>query len=150
EEYISEAIESVLANCYQNFELIVVDDRSKDRTVEIAKRYEKLDSRVKVFINDKNLGDYPNRNRAASFARGKYLKYLDSDNVMYRYGLASMVDCIERFPEAGFGLLSETDPKRPYPVCVSPADAYRENLFGKFNYFGRAPDSAIIKRKVFE
>ena|SRR5674476_1029541 len=76
EKYIAEAIESVLAQTFTDFELVVVDDGSKDHTVDIARRYSK-DPRVSVHINEKNLGDYPNRNRAASLARGRYLKYLD-------------------------------------------------------------------------
>ena len=75
ELYIAEAIESVLASTYQDFELIIVDDGSKDKTVAIAKKYESKDSRVKVFVNEQNLGDYPNRNKAASFASGKDIKH---------------------------------------------------------------------------
>ena len=47
EKYIAEAIESVLASTYKNFELIIVDDCSKDKTVEIARRYAKKDQRIK-------------------------------------------------------------------------------------------------------
>lgn len=53
EKYIAEAIESVLASTYTNFELIIVDDCSKDNTVNIAKSYEQKDQRVKVYINEK-------------------------------------------------------------------------------------------------
>src|SRR6185369_13268101 len=63
EKYVAAAIESVLAQRFTDFELIVVDDRSSDRTLEIAKEYEARDSRVRVFANERNLGDYPNRNR---------------------------------------------------------------------------------------
>ena len=51
EQFIAEAIESVLNNSYRNIELIVVDDGSTDKTIEIAKGYEQSDSRVKVYIN---------------------------------------------------------------------------------------------------
>ncbi len=80
EQYIGEAIESVLSNSYQNFELIIVDDGSKDQTVNIAKSYADKDSRIKVFVNQKNLGDYPNRNKAASYASGEFMMYVDSDD----------------------------------------------------------------------
>ncbi|MBN2572301.1 MAG: glycosyltransferase family 2 protein, partial [Ignavibacteriales bacterium] len=70
EKYISEAIESVIKSTFKNWELIIVDDQSKDNSFEIAKCYENKDERIRVFINDKNLGDYPNRNKAASYARG--------------------------------------------------------------------------------
>ena len=55
EKYIAQAIESVLASTYKDFELIIVDDCSKDNTVGIAKKYEELDSRVKVYVNEFNL-----------------------------------------------------------------------------------------------
>jgi len=80
EEYIGEAIESVLKNAYQNFELIIVDDGSKDQTVAIANAYANNDSRIKVFVNEKNIGDYPNRNKAASHATGEFMMYVDSDD----------------------------------------------------------------------
>jgi glycosyltransferase involved in cell wall biosynthesis len=82
EKYISEAIESVMASTYQNWELIIVDDRSKDTSVEIARHYETQDKRIKVYVNEANLGDYPNRNKAASYAEGKYLKYVDASRAI--------------------------------------------------------------------
>src|SRR5690349_18425307 len=100
EKYIAEAIESVLASSYKNFELIIVDDCSRDKTVAIAKEYAAKDGRVKVFVNEKNLGDYPNRNQAASYAKGKYIKFLDADDLIYHYGLDVMVNYMERFPQA--------------------------------------------------
>lgn len=80
ETFIVEAIESVLSNSYTNIELIIVDDGSNDNTVAIAKRFEKIDNRVKVFVNSQNMGDYPNRNRAASLANGEFMMYVDSDD----------------------------------------------------------------------
>jgi glycosyltransferase involved in cell wall biosynthesis len=80
EQFIAEAIESVLSNSYQDFELIIVDDGSKDQTVNIAKKYADTDTRIKVNINEKNLGDYPNRNKAASYASGVFMMYVDSDD----------------------------------------------------------------------
>jgi glycosyltransferase involved in cell wall biosynthesis len=78
----------VLASSFKDFELIIVDDCSKDHTVEIERRY-RSDPRVQIHVNEKNLGDYPNRNRAANYANGKYPGYLDSDDIIYPYGLGS-------------------------------------------------------------
>jgi len=147
QKYIGEAIESVLASSYTNFELIIVDDCSKDETVKIANAYSNRDPRVKVFVNEKNLGDYLNRNRAAELAKGKYIKYLDSDDLIYYYALDVMVNYMERFPEAGFGLSSIPDFK-PFPIFISPLEIYRENFYG-FNHFDRSPGSSIIKLDVF-
>lgn len=80
EKYIAEAIESVINQTYQNWELIIVDDCSKDNTVSIAKKYAATDNRILVYVNEKNLGDYPNRNKAASYAKGEFLMFVDSDD----------------------------------------------------------------------
>jgi glycosyltransferase involved in cell wall biosynthesis len=70
-KYIGACIESVLASIYKDWELIIVDDQSNDNSVAIAQKYEEKDARIKVYINETNLGDYPNRNQAASYAQGK-------------------------------------------------------------------------------
>src|SRR5450631_849992 len=98
EKLIGQAIESVLASTYSDLELIVVDDGSSDSTVEIAKDYAAKDDRIKVFINEKNLGDYPNRNRAASHAKGKYIKFVDSDDKLFDFSLEYCVSQMEKYP----------------------------------------------------
>jgi len=150
EKYIGAAIESVLASSYTNLELIITDDGSKDATVSIARSYAAKDPRVKVYVNEKNLGDYFNRNKAASYATGKYLKYVDADDYIYPWGLQLLVQMMEQFPEAGYGLCSmlPADSKW-YPIKLSPAEAYRYNYFDS-SIFHKAPLSAIIKRDVFE
>jgi glycosyltransferase involved in cell wall biosynthesis len=151
EKYIAEAIESVMASTYQNWELIIVDDGSKDKTVEIAKSYEAKDKRIKVYINEKNLGDYPNRNKAASYANGKYLKYVDADDMIYPYGLEQLVFYMEEFPEAGYGLCSlPQDKERIYPFLLTPGQAYRRHYIEDKWLFHKAPLSSIIRKEVFE
>lgn len=149
EDFIKEAIESVLASSFTNFEYIINDDGSKDNTVEIAKGYAKLDSRIQVYTNEKNLGDYNNRNKTATYAIGKYIKFVDSDDIIYQHGLQAMVYSMEQFTEAGFGLSAKGDPRQPYPAVLSPRQAYLEHFFG-YGHFHRSPGSVIIKRQAFE
>jgi glycosyltransferase involved in cell wall biosynthesis len=149
EKYIAEAIESVLASTFKDFELIIVDDCSQDRTVEIARRY-LTDPRVQLHINEKNLGDYPNRNRAASLAKGKYLKYLDADDLIYPERLSVMVNTMERFPEAGFGLEpAAQDDSRPYPFQISPREAYQRQYVRGERVLDRSPLGIIIRASAF-
>ena len=89
---------------FQDFELIIVDDQSTDCSLEIAHEFASKDPRIRVYRNEENLGDYPNRNKAASYARGKYIKYLDADDMHGRFMVDIMVDAMESFPEAGYGL----------------------------------------------
>lgn len=150
QKYIASAIDSVLASTLTDFELIITDDGSKDETLAIANKYALVDKRIKVFVNEKNLGDYPNRNKAASYARGKYLKYVDADDCLYPRGLQILVEMMEQFPEAGWGLCSlEQFVEKPFPFLLSPAEAYLYNYKGP-GLFHKAPLSSIIKKEVFE
>ena len=150
EKYVGAAIESVLNSSFKDFELVIVDDRSKDKTVEIVREWQAKDDRVKLFINEQNLGDYPNRNQAAAHATGKYLKYVDADDLIYPWGLQILWDCMERFPEAGWGLCSlAQDKARPFPFVLDTAEAYRYHYLGP-GLFHKAPLSSIIKKELFD
>lgn len=149
EQYIAAAIESVLQSSYTHFELIITDDCSSDNTVSVARSYAALDSRIKLYINQSNLGDYPNRNRAASYAQGKYLKYLDADDFIYSFGLEVMVEYMERFPDAGFGLsYSKPDDIVPYPRLLESRINIRNEYLSN-SYLGVGPSASIIKRDAF-
>ena len=150
EKYLAQAVESVLASTYENFELIIADDQSKDSSLAIARDFATKDSRVKVVLNEKNLGDYPNRNKAASLATGKYLKYVDADDLIYPTGLEVLVSGMEKFPTAGFGLGSLPQDKfRIFPFMLTPAEAYHRHYF-KEQLFHKAPLSAIIRKDTFD
>ncbi len=150
EKYLAQAIESVLASSWEHFELLVVDDQSKDKSLEIARSYQAKDERVKSILNEKNLGDYPNRNKAASLAKGKYIKYVDADDMIYPKGLEVMVEAMEMFPEAGFGLSSlPQDKARMYPFLLTPSEAYHRHYFQQ-QLFHKAPLSAIIRKDAFD
>lgn len=151
EKYIAEAIESVLNSSYRDFELIIVDDCSTDKTVEIAKKFEALDHRIKVFINEKNLGDYPNRNRAASYAKGKYIKYVDSDDKIYKYGLRILVETMEQFPNSniGFATMPMLDKIGSYPLELNVIESNRFHFINKIGIFSNGPLSAIIRKDFF-
>jgi glycosyltransferase involved in cell wall biosynthesis len=147
EKYIAESIESVLASTYINFELIIVDDCSADNTVSIAKTYEVKDSRVKVYVNELNLTDYVNRNKAAGYAKGKYIKYVDSDDLIYFHCLEVMVRFMEQCPEAGFGMGTKREDK-VMPFVLSPKQIYLSHFTGA-RHFDRGPLGAIIKFDAF-
>lgn len=146
EIYIAEAIESVLSSTYQNFELIIVDDRSKDKTLNIAKAYSEKDNRIKVYQNEKNLGDYGNRNKAAGYATGYYIMHLDSDDTIFKDGIEKCVACMEQFPKANFGMINYYIQQ---PQVFESSKAIRDHLFG-IPFMGIGPGGTIIKRSYFE
>lgn len=147
QQFIAEAIQSVIASTYQNWELIIVDDASKDNTVAIAKGFAEKDYRIQLYINEMNLGDYPNRNKAASFAKGKYLKYVDSDDTIYPDALENMVKMLEQFPQAEWGLGSLVHTITE-PICLKHKEVYEFHYFNKPIFFA-SPGMAIISKKAF-
>lgn len=81
EKTIKESIDSVLTQTVDDLELIVVNDFSKDKSEEIIKEIAKLDSRIKYYKNSKNMGASESRNFAIGKATGKWIAFLDSDDI---------------------------------------------------------------------
>ena len=81
--FVSETINSVLSQTYQNWELIIVDDGSTDETVKIVKSFQEKDNRIKLFENESNKGSAFSRNLALRNAKGKWIAFLDSDDVWH-------------------------------------------------------------------
>lgn len=95
ERYISESIDSVLKQTFQYWELIVIDDGSSDRTKEIVLNYTKSDNRIKyIFQENKKQGSA--RNLGISVSSGKYLAFLDSDDIWLEYKLDNQILEIEK------------------------------------------------------
>lgn len=147
ESFISEAIESVLRSTYQDFELIIVDDGSKDGTIEIARSYAEKDSRIRLIVNDTNLGDYPNRNRAAGFAKGDLIMFVDSDDTIFPDGIQKCIETMEKFQHASFGMYSHERGIEPY--LLKSSVALRLHLLDK-PFLSIGPGGTIIRRAFFE
>ena len=82
EKYISETINSVLAQTFNDFEIICINDGSKDSSLDILNNLAKTDSRIKVF-SQQNSGVSKTRNAAFNYAIGEYVYYLDSDDIIH-------------------------------------------------------------------
>ena len=99
---LKEAVDSVLAQDFEDFELIVVDDGSNDKTAEEIKRY---GGRVKLFQHSENRGVSAARNKGISHARGKYIAFLDSDDLWVKGKLKIQVNFLDDNPH--------------YPLCYT-------------------------------
>jgi glycosyltransferase involved in cell wall biosynthesis len=149
EKLIQESIESVLSQSYTDFELIIVDDCSSDLTWKIVKDYEKNDSRIKAYRNTNNVGDYPNRNIAASYATRKYIKYLDSDDVLHQEALAHMLNIMEQHPDCPLGLVGVgCHLGRFENMILQPEDTFRQIYF-KGTIIGCGPSYSILRKTDF-
>lgn len=92
EKYIAEAIESVLKQTYTNWELIIVNDCSTDATEQFAKKYQEQDERIKLRSLPENKGVANARNIAIQNAVGRYIAFLDSDDIWLPEKLEKQLD----------------------------------------------------------
>lgn len=81
ERYIAESIESVIAQTYPNWELIITDDRSSDKTVEIALSYSQKEPRIDFKVAENHTGIAGTRNQCIARAKGRYIAFLDNDDL---------------------------------------------------------------------
>jgi glycosyltransferase involved in cell wall biosynthesis len=96
EKYIREAIDSILSQTMRDFEFIIVNDGSKDRTLEIIESY--TDKRIVIVNNKKNLGLIDSLNKGLELARGKYIARLDHDDIAIPYRLYTQYSFMENHP----------------------------------------------------
>ena len=100
ETYLEVAMSSVLAQSFDDFELVICDNASTDRTAEICQDYAARDRRIRYFRNPQNLGAAPNYNLAFSHARGRYFKWLAHDDRMTPSYLAKTVRVLDERTDA--------------------------------------------------
>lgn len=144
--YLGAAMESVLAQDHADFEYIVLDDGSVDDSLAVARSYAN-DPRVRVIANSHNLGDYANRNKGVELARGKYIKFVDSDDLIYPQCVGEMLAVADRFPEAGVVFSTRERPPLRYPVQLTPAEVYRMH-FTVGGILHQGPLSALLRREA--
>jgi len=104
EDFLAECIESVLNQTYQNFEYIIVNNCSKDRSLQIAQAYAKKDPRIKIHDNETFLGVIDNHNTAFNLMSpdAKYCKMVSADDYIFPDCIAKMVVLGEANPSVGF------------------------------------------------
>lgn len=81
EKYIKESIESVINQTYTNWKLYIIDDCSMDNSINIVKELEKIDIRIKLIELDENGGPAKSRNRGIKLCKGRYITFIDSDDI---------------------------------------------------------------------
>jgi len=123
EEYVAQALESLLRQDFDDFEIIVVDNASTDKTEEICRAYVAKDPRIRYYRNQVNIGSGPNYRKVFELARGEFFKWLPHDDVCYPQFLSRCVLVMKHSP-ASVTLV--------YPLC--------EQIDEKGNVMAIAPD----------
>lgn len=96
EKTIAQSIESVLQQSYTNWELLITDDKSSDTTINIINKYVAKDARIQLFTNEQNLGAGGSRNRSIKESKGRYIAFLDSDDLWLDNKLSIQIDYMQK------------------------------------------------------
>lgn len=98
EKYLPETIDSILNQTFKDFEFIIINDGSTDKTAKILTSYD--DPRIRIF-NQENMGLTKSLNRAISLAKGEYIARMDADDISYPERLKKQVDYLNKNPDIG-------------------------------------------------
>jgi len=161
EKFISETIQSVQNQTYSNWEIIAVDDCSSETTVAIILEMIEKDSRIQLFQLEKNSGTGVARNKGLSIAKGRYISFLDADDLWKPEKLQKQIDFLTEknvpFTFSFYDCIDEEGKPLNKRVEAPLNLSYRQlffcnyigNLTGIYdaNYFGKIPISAIRKRQ---
>lgn len=96
EKYIRETIASVKNQSYTNWEMIIVDDFSTDNTVTIVKELQREDNRIKLILSKKNSGPAISRNKGIQEVTGKYMTFLDADDIWFPDFIKTSIETIKK------------------------------------------------------
>lgn len=136
--FLEEAVGSVLGQSFQNWELIISDDASDDDTVAIARRFSAQDSRIRLMTSDVNQGAAVTRNKAIEAAKGRFIAFLDSDDVWLPEKLERQIPFMKEngfaLTHTGYRKISESGQDLQRDV-VSP-DALSYEMLLKSNAIG--------------
>jgi len=139
ENFIAQTIESVLAQTYKNWELIISDDCSRDSSIEIIESYAKEDIRIHLITLEKNSGPAIARNIAIEKAQGKYIAFLDSDDIWISNKLEKQINFMENkqisFSFSSYQIINE-DGKHLKTFYIKIKDS-------KINYFDLLKTNSI-------
>jgi glycosyltransferase involved in cell wall biosynthesis len=157
EGFLGETLESILGQTYENFELIICDNASTDRTAEICRSFADRDSRIRYYRNETNLGAARNFNRVFSLAGGEYFKWWAHDDLCGAEFLARCVEVLDSDPTVVLcytrvGTIDREGrpiPNGEIPLCavsIKPRDRFYDILQAHMCYeiFG------LIRRSVLE
>ena len=138
EQYLSNCLDSVLTQTFQDFEVICVDDGSPDNSLKILNQYALKDSRIKA-VTQKNQGVSVARNTGLSYAKGNYITFLDSDDVVSPFFLEKLYNGLQQNLNADFSWCD-------FEETLTPLDQKYEKMESAF-LFCQAPFDHFVNRK---
>jgi len=159
EKYISETIQSVINQSYLNWELIIVDDCSTDKSVDIVYDFEKIDSRVKLIKSNQNFGGPARpRNIGVENSQGEYIAFLDADDIWdidkLQVQIASMIDNSYHFSSTNSNFIDKNsdiiNSVKYKLLSIFKKNNFKETLCDLIKNRFIATSSVVVKREYIE
>ncbi|MEW4571272.1 glycosyltransferase [Tautonia sp. JC769] len=143
ERYVAEAVESILAQTFADFEFLIIDDGSTDQTRAILERYGQADRRIRI-ISRPNRGIVETRNELLGLGRGEFVAIMDADDVAMPLRLERQVDYLRQHPEclAVGSAVRVIDPDGD-PLCVWNEDALTHEQIDRIHLEGGSRGAVI-------
>lgn len=136
EKYVADAVNSILAQTFTDFEFIIIDDGSADTTFDVLSSF--IDERIKLIRFKENQGNYAARNKGMEMARGKYICVMDSDDISLPNRLRKQYDFMERNKHVGlcgsFVRIVDSD-----EIVTAPEDYNEIKVWSMSNIMFRHP-----------
>ena len=147
--YINLTLISVLKQTYRNIEILIIYDDENKEDLNFIKKLKKSDKRIKIFINKKNIGAGYSRNRAIKKAKGKYIAFLDSDDIWKKQKLENQISFMKK-NDINFSYTSydQIDKKgRKIKTIFAPPQQTYQNLLRDCKI---GLSTVIIKKEIFK
>ena len=150
ERFIEEAVASVVNQSFTDWELIIIDDGSKDETVSVAKAIAQQDDRITVICNQQNMGVARTRNRGFDLAKGQWVALLDSDDIWHSDKLEKQLELAEKtnadIVYCSYGIVDINGEKAREPYITLPQVSLEDML--RQNYIGCS--TVVMSEKITE
>jgi len=160
EETLAVAIRSILSQTYSNWELLLMEDGSSDRTPAVAKSFS--DPRIRAFLGDSHRGIVPRLNQAVAMSRGEYFARMDADDVAYPERLDRQVEYLRQHPEIdllgsrmlmfkgdGVAVGGRPAPETHEEICCHPSNGFHfahATWMGRTSWFRSHPYEPNVPR----
>lgn len=133
EKTLAQAVQSVISQTYCNWELLIIDDCSKDNTYALMQKLQRNSSKIKILKNNQNSGVSESRNKGVQVASGSWIAFLDSDDIWAPNKLEKQVKLLTRNKEAavlftGSAFMNADGEMSEYKLSVPKAITYRQLL----------------------
>lgn len=158
ERWLSQALDSVLAQDYQNIEVIICDNLSTDKTADIAKEYAKRDSRIKYFLNKEKVSSFKNYSLSFERSSGEYFMFCGGHDLLDKKYVSSCVKILDNEPNVvlAYSLYEYINFNNNTIISISYAcDTRRMNVFSRVRHFflrllESNPFSGLIRSSIIK